>query len=333
MVRPRRDRAGSQPRGVAGTCRLARPGARGRANRPAGRDALFALRVRRARTSAAFRPVRHGAGAAQPPRARLRARDPAARSRARNRGDRHAPVRRGGARPTLGAPRGSRAARRQLLGAGAPQVGVFGRPSRPGDSLDSQSGSCSCQRGSKFASVVRCRAAAASRTARRMRPDESKTVYDGKLIDVVVERWGDHQREIVDHPGAVAIVAVDSEGMLTLVRQRREAVREELLELPAGTLEAGETPLECARRELAEETGLTGGSWREAATFYTTPGFCRERMHLFFAEKLERGEASPESDEELEVVRWPTSDIATNVLGIEDAKTIAGLLLYLHKVG
>jgi ADP-ribose pyrophosphatase len=127
-----------------------------------------------------------------------------------------------------------------------------------------------------------------------MKPDGSKTVYDGKLIDVVVERWGDHEREIVDHPGAVAIVAVDSEGMLTLVRQRREAVREELLELPAGTLEAGEAPLDCARRELEEETGLTGGSWREAATFYTTPGFCRERMHLFFAEELERGEASPE---------------------------------------
>jgi ADP-ribose pyrophosphatase len=166
-----------------------------------------------------------------------------------------------------------------------------------------------------------------------MKPDGSKTVYDGKLIDVVVERWGDHEREIVDHPGAVAIVAVDSEGMLTLLRQRREAVRVELLELPAGTLEAGEAPLDCARRELEEETGLTGGSWREAATFYTTPGFCRERMHLFFAEELERGEASPESDEELEVVRWPTSEIAANVAAIEDAKTIAGLLLYLQKVG
>ena len=159
-----------------------------------------------------------------------------------------------------------------------------------------------------------------------MKPDGSKTVYDGKLIDVVVERWGDHEREIVDHPGAVAIVAVDSEGMLTLVRQRREAVRARLLEIPAGTLEAGETPLECARRELAEETGLTGGSWREAATFYTTPGFCRERMYLFFAEDLERGESSPESDEELEVVRWPTSEIATNVAAIEDAKTIQGCL-------
>src|SRR3954471_14075367 len=166
-----------------------------------------------------------------------------------------------------------------------------------------------------------------------MKPDSSRIAYDGKLIDVTLERWGEHEREIVEHPGAVAIVAIDREGMLTLVRQRREAVRKELLELPAGTLEEGESPLDCARRELQEETGLTGGSWREAATFYTTPGFCRERMHLFFAEALDRGEARPESDEELEVVRWPKSEIAANVAAIEDAKTIAGLLLYLHKVG
>jgi ADP-ribose pyrophosphatase len=166
-----------------------------------------------------------------------------------------------------------------------------------------------------------------------MKPDASKTVYDGKLIDVTLERWGDHEREIVEHPGAVAIVAVDREGMLTLVRQRREAVRATLLELPAGTIEEGEAPLDCARRELEEETGLIGGSWHEVATFYTTPGFCRERMYLFFAEGLERGEASPENDEDLEVVRWPKGEIAANVAGIEDAKTLAGLLLYLHKVG
>jgi ADP-ribose pyrophosphatase len=174
-----------------------------------------------------------------------------------------------------------------------------------------------------------------------MKPDASRTVYDGKLIDITVERWGDHEREIVEHPGAVAIVAIDRDGMLTLVRQQREAVRTELLELPAGTLEEGEKPLDCARRELEEETGLTGGSWREVAAFYTTPGFCRERMHLFFAEELERGDANPESDEELEVVRWPRDEIAVKVGEVEDAKTLAGLLLYLqrneaadvHKVG
>jgi ADP-ribose pyrophosphatase len=165
----------------------------------------------------------------------------------------------------------------------------------------------------------------------RPKPDSSRTAYDGKLIDVTVERWGEHEREIVEHPGAVAIVAIDREGMLTLVRQRREAVRTELLELPAGTLEEGEAPLACARRELEEETGLTGGTWREEAAFYTTPGFCRERMHLIFAEELERGDASPETDEELEVVRWARAEIAAKVGEIEDAKTLAGLLLFLHR--
>jgi ADP-ribose pyrophosphatase len=163
-----------------------------------------------------------------------------------------------------------------------------------------------------------------------VKPDSSRTVYDGKLLDVTVETWGEHEREIVEHPGAVAIVAVDADDMVTLVSQRREAVRAKLLELPAGTLEQGETPLESARRELAEETGLTGGTWREVTAFYTTPGFCRERMHLFFAEGVEAGTASPESDEELEVVRWPVDDVESRLGQFEDAKTLVGLLLYLR---
>ncbi|MFL5952344.1 MAG: NUDIX hydrolase [Gaiellaceae bacterium] len=166
-----------------------------------------------------------------------------------------------------------------------------------------------------------------------MKPDASRTVYDGKLFDVTVERWGENDREIVEHPGAVAIVAVDADGMLTLVRQLREAARKQLLELPAGTLEEGESPLESARRELEEETGLTGGTWRELTAFYTTPGFCRERMHLFAAEGVEAGEARPEDDEDLELVRWRVDEIAERLGEIEDAKTLAGLLLYLRKVG
>jgi ADP-ribose pyrophosphatase len=164
-----------------------------------------------------------------------------------------------------------------------------------------------------------------------MKPDESRTVYDGKLFDVTIERWGDNEREIVEHPGAVAIVAVDADGMVALVRQRREAARKELLELPAGTLEEGEQPLDSARRELEEETGLTGGTWRELAAFYTTPGFCRERMHLFAAEGVENGPASPEEDEQLELIRWRVQDVAGRLHEIEDAKTLAGLLLYLHE--
>ena len=164
-----------------------------------------------------------------------------------------------------------------------------------------------------------------------MKPDSSRKVYDGTLFDVTVERWGRHDREIVEHPGAVAIVAVDRDGMVTLVCQLREAVRKELLELPAGGVEPGEEPLDSARRELAEETGLTGGTWRAAPSFYTTPGFCREEMHLFFAEELERGEAKPADDEQLELVRWPVRELAAHLHEIEDAKTLAGLLLYLRE--
>jgi ADP-ribose pyrophosphatase len=164
-----------------------------------------------------------------------------------------------------------------------------------------------------------------------VRPDSAETVYDGKLFDVTLEHWGEHEREIVEHPGAVAIVAVDRDGMITLVRQRREAALKELVELPAGTLEPGEAALASARRELQEETGLTGGRWREAAAFYTTPGFCRERMHLFVAEDLDRGDATPEADEELHVVRWPVAEITSHLSELEDAKTLVGLLLYLRE--
>ncbi len=161
-------------------------------------------------------------------------------------------------------------------------------------------------------------------------PDESRVVYDGRLIDVTLERWGDSEREVVEHPGAVAIVAVDTEGFVTLVRQLREPARRRLLELPAGTAEPGEEPLATARRELREECGLTGGEWRELARFWTTPGFCRELMTVFAAEGVERGEASPEPDEDLELVRWPVEEIGSRLGEIEDAKTLAGLLLYLQ---
>jgi ADP-ribose pyrophosphatase len=163
-----------------------------------------------------------------------------------------------------------------------------------------------------------------------LEPDSARRVYEGSLLGLTVERCGENEREIVEHPGAVAIVAVDDEGQVTLVRQLREATRKRLLELPAGTAEEGEQPLATAQRELQEECGLTGGEWRELAVFWTTPGFCRERMHLFAAEGVERGEASPAADEELELVRWPVAEIGERLVEIEDTKTLAGLLLYLR---
>jgi ADP-ribose pyrophosphatase len=164
-----------------------------------------------------------------------------------------------------------------------------------------------------------------------LQPDSSRLAYEGRLIDVTVERWGGRDREIVEHPGSVAIVAVDADGCVTLVRQFREPARERLVELPAGTAEPGEAPLETAMRELREECGLSGGEWRELAAFWTTPGFCRERMHLFAAEDVMHGDAEPADDEELEIVRWPLDEIEAHLGEIEDAKTLAGLLLYLQE--
>jgi ADP-ribose pyrophosphatase len=166
-----------------------------------------------------------------------------------------------------------------------------------------------------------------------MRPDEERIVYAGRLFDVAVERWGGHDREIVRHPGAVAIVAVDADDRVVLVGQRREAVRGELLELPAGTLERDESPLDCARRELEEETGLTAARWRRLAGFWTSPGFLREEMHLFVAEETTEGEARTESDEEVELVRIPVAELPSRLGEIHDAKTLAGILLLLRERG
>jgi len=163
-----------------------------------------------------------------------------------------------------------------------------------------------------------------------VKPDEARIVYDGKLVDVTLERWGDNEREIIEHPGSVAIVAVDGDGRVWLVRQLREAARKQLVELPAGARDAGEEPLDAAKRELREECGLTGGAWRELAAFWTTPGFCREYMHLYLADGVDVGDADPDEDEEVEIVQWRVDELAGKLGEVEDAKTLVGLLLFLQ---
>ena len=163
-----------------------------------------------------------------------------------------------------------------------------------------------------------------------MQPDASRLAWQGRLLGVTVERWGANEREIVEHPGAVAIVSVDGEGYVAFVRQMREATRGRLLELPAGTREEGEEPLETARRELHEECGLTGGDWSRLGGFWTTPGFCREYMDVYLADGVERGASEPDADEEIELVRRHVDELQSALGELEDAKTLAGLLLFLQ---
>src|SRR4029453_18115688 len=113
--------------------------------------------------------------------------------------------------------------------------------------------------------------------------------WEGGRFAVVVEDG----YEVPDTPDAVAIVALDSEERVVLVRQRRVAIGGTLLELPAGLIDEGEEPRASAQRELREETGLHGGSWRELASFWTSPGFVNERVTVFVATGLGEAEADP----------------------------------------
>jgi len=160
-----------------------------------------------------------------------------------------------------------------------------------------------------------------------------EVVWEGKLFDVVVERWGAKVRELAEHQGSVTIVPVDREGRIVLTRQFRESARGKLLELPAGMLDRGEIPLAAAQRELAEETGLHGGTWRLLRAIHPSPGFVREPVSVYLAEDLEEGERDPDEGEEIEVVRLTPAQLEAELGELEDAKTLVGVLLYLRERG
>jgi len=144
-------------------------------------------------------------------------------------------------------------------------------------------------------------------------------------------------REIVEHRGAAVIVPLDGQGRVILVRQYRKAAEELLLEVPAGTLEPGENPIQCAQRELQEEAGYSADRLQPLPPFWSAPGFTTERMYPFVATGLHPQSARADEDERIEPVTVPLSQVPLMIRSgeIRDAKSIASLLmvLYLHKVG
>jgi ADP-ribose pyrophosphatase len=163
---------------------------------------------------------------------------------------------------------------------------------------------------------------------------DSKVVYEGKIATVRQDEFRHSDgstatREIVGHPGAVAVVAHDDLHVY-LVRQPREAVGEEaLLELPAGKLDVpGESPLDCAKRELAEEIGKGASEWRELKRFYTSPGFAEEEVIVYIATELHDASAEAEEEERLEIVPWPLADLDGAIQECRDSKSLVGMLLF-----
>jgi ADP-ribose pyrophosphatase len=168
---------------------------------------------------------------------------------------------------------------------------------------------------------------------RRLKRIGQRLVYKGPIASVREDTFqygdgGQDTRQVVIHPGAVGIVAHDGK-VLYMVRQPREAVEEEaLLEIPAGKLDVeDETPLEAAQRELAEEIGKAAGDWRDLRSFYASPGFCTERIHLFLATELYDVDDERLEEERTEVVRVPLDELDRTIADCRDAKSLVGLLM------
>jgi ADP-ribose pyrophosphatase len=162
---------------------------------------------------------------------------------------------------------------------------------------------------------------------------ESKRIYDGRIVKLRVDTvelpdGTRATREVVEHKGAVAIVPLIDSDTVVMVRQFRQPANEVLLEIPAGTLELGEDPDDCAARELLEETGYRAGSIQKVFKSYLAPGYSSEMLHTYIATGLEKDIAAPEADEFLEIVTIKLADAVAMIEtgDIKDAKTICGLL-------
>lgn len=161
----------------------------------------------------------------------------------------------------------------------------------------------------------------------------TEQIYSGRIIklsllDVRLPDGNSARRELITHPGAVAVVALDDAGNVLLVRQFRTAANRILLEIPAGTLHPGEDPLVCAERELQEETGYFPGSLQALGGIFAAPGYTTEFIHLFYATNLSDSRLAMDEDEFIEVERVPLAAALDMIETgeIADGKSVSGLL-------
>jgi len=162
----------------------------------------------------------------------------------------------------------------------------------------------------------------------------TQRMYEGRVVNLRVDSVRtpgglETVREVVEHRGAVALVAIDEDDRVLLVKQYRYATGRTMTEIPAGTLEPGEAPIACAVRELTEETGYSATRIERIGGIYPSPGFCTEYIHFFVATGLAHGTARPEADEQIEAELVPWAEALRRVRDgeIHDAKSVSALLL------
>ncbi len=168
----------------------------------------------------------------------------------------------------------------------------------------------------------------------------TEIIYDGKIIrterDIAILPDGSEAvREVVRHPGGVGVIAVDDNGYVYLVRQFRYPFSKITLEIPAGKLDAGEEPQAAGERELMEETGLLASHIEKLGSFYASPGFCDEEIHVYLATNLKQGDARPDEGEFVECEKIHLSELVKMVEcgDIKDGKTVVAILMAQNRLG
>ena len=169
---------------------------------------------------------------------------------------------------------------------------------------------------------------------------DSREIYNGRILrltedTVELENGKQSRREVVHHHGGAGVVPLTEQGEVYMVRQFRYAFGQELLEIPAGKLEAGEDPVAAARRELQEECGLTAGRIKPLHPVYPSVGYDTEVIYLYLATDLHQAAACPDEDEFLTIEKWPLAHLVEQIMAgkIRDAKTVAALLKVWHMTG